>query len=136
MSLKQNLALTDADLNGMSVAGLTALYNELTPAKPVKKFETKAIALARVKKALDAVRPVAKEEAPEHVGTKPAAKKVVKPLLVKAVSVSGRMRELIRAGKTNAVVWELCQKEFDLPDSKKSYPAWYRRELRLGGEKV
>ena len=45
-------------------------------------------------------------------------------------SVSSAARELIVAGKTNEEVWKALQKEFDLPDSKKSYAAWYRADCK------
>jgi hypothetical protein len=48
-------------------------------------------------------------------------------------TVSSVARELIVAGKTNDEVWSALQKEFKLDDSKKSYPAWYRRECKAKG---
>ena len=53
-------------------------------------------------------------------------------------TVSSAMREYVLAGLTNEEIWDLCQAEFDLSDSKKHYPAWYRCELRskLGSEIV
>lgn len=50
-----------------------------------------------------------------------------------ARTVSTVARELIVAGKTNLEVWAIIQKEFDLDDSKKSYPAWYRSDCKRKG---
>lgn len=48
----------------------------------------------------------------------------------KRVSCASTARDLIRAGKTNAEVWEVIQKEFKLDDSKKHYPSWYRSAMK------
>ena len=48
-------------------------------------------------------------------------------------TVSSVARALIVAGKTNEEVWDALVKEFKLEDSKKSYPAWYRRECKSKG---
>jgi hypothetical protein len=48
-------------------------------------------------------------------------------------TVSSVARALIVAGKTNEEVWDALVKEFKLDDSKKSYPAWYRRECKNKG---
>ena len=51
------------------------------------------------------------------------------------VSVSSRCRELIRAGKSDAEVWAIIKPEFSLSDAKKTYPAWYRSEIRRNESK-
>jgi len=48
-------------------------------------------------------------------------------------TVSSVARELILAGKTNDEVWKALQSEFQLADSKKGYPCWYRADLRKKG---
>lgn len=48
-------------------------------------------------------------------------------------TVTSVARELIVAGKTNDEVWDALVKEFKLDDSKKSYPAWYRRDCKKRG---
>ena len=73
------------------------------------------------------------------VGPKPA--KPAKPATTgvlkaaKPVTVASFMRQLIEDGMDNAGVWAAAQKRFSLPDSKKSYPAWYRRDMNLKGGK-
>jgi plasmid maintenance system antidote protein VapI len=47
--------------------------------------------------------------------------------------VASTARELIAAGKTNEQVWAALQKQFDLPESKKNYPAWYRADCKRKG---
>lgn len=79
------------------------------PAQPTVKTTNKAAKTKKAQKDAKAVK-----------GTK--TQKEAK------VTVSSRAREMIIAGKTNDEVWAMMKKEFRLDDSKKSYPAWYRRE--------
>src|SRR5574337_404406 len=52
----------------------------------------------------------------------------------KRVSCASVAREMILSGKTNAEVWPVIKAQFNLDDSKKHYPAWYRCELRRAGK--
>lgn len=45
-------------------------------------------------------------------------------------TVSSAAREHILAGHDNKKVFELLQSEFKLDDDKKSYPGWYRSEMK------
>lgn len=56
---------------------------------------------------------------------------VVKP---KRQGVSSMARDLILAGKTNQEVWAVIKEAFNLDDSKKHYPSWYRCELKRAGK--
>ena len=56
---------------------------------------------------------------------------VVKP---KRQGVSSMARDLILAGKTNQEVWAAIKEAFNLDDSKKHYPSWYRCELKRAGK--
>ncbi len=77
---------------------------------------------------------------------KPAAKKATgKKAVIKNqtnVKIGGTQncstvaRELILSGKSNLEVWTVIQKEFDLDEKKRGYPAWYRWQLRQAGHKV
>ena len=58
------------------------------------------------------------------------AKPAKAPRAVKRTVTSVAL-ELIRAGQSNAEVFAALQAEFNLDDGKKSYPAWYRRHLRV-----
>lgn len=49
------------------------------------------------------------------------------------ITVSSFIRSLIQAGKTNAEIWAEVQPKFNLADSKKNYPAWYRSEMNRKG---
>lgn len=50
-------------------------------------------------------------------------------------SAASRFKELIMAGKlTDDKIFEAVQKEFGLDDSKRSYVAWYRNQLRKDGQ--
>jgi len=129
--------LRTADLATFDMKSLVAAYNLLNPANPVKKFDTRANGEKRVHKLVDALpAPVVEETAPEHLDTAPRAKrsaKAVAPKTDKPESVASFMRRLILDGLDNAAVWAAAQKKFGLPDSKKSYPAWYRREMNKKG---
>lgn len=54
----------------------------------------------------------------------------VKP---KKMGISATARELILAGKTNQEVWEALKQQFNLDDSKRHYPTWYRCEMKRTG---
>jgi len=47
--------------------------------------------------------------------------------------VGAMARTMILAGKTNAEIWEVLHNQFGLDDKKKSYPAWYRSDMRRKG---
>lgn len=78
-----------------------------------------------------AAAPKAEKPAKKEAAAKPAKKEATKREAARAVSTVAR--ELIVAGKTNAEVWAIIQKEFNLDDSKKSYPAWYRSDCKRKG---
>ena len=71
--------------------------------------------------------------APAKRAAKQAKTKVAK---TERRTVSSVARALIRAGKTNEQVFKALQQEFKLADEKRSYPAWYRSDLRRRGEAV
>lgn len=52
----------------------------------------------------------------------------------KRQGVSQMARDLILAGKTNQEVWDIIKPAFNLDDSKKHYPTWYRCELKRKGQ--
>lgn len=78
-----------------------------------------------------AAAPKAEKPAKKEAAAKPAKKEAAKREAARTVSTVAR--ELIVAGKTNVEVWAIIQKEFDLDDSKKSYPAWYRSDCKRKG---
>jgi hypothetical protein len=51
----------------------------------------------------------------------------------KKMGISATARELILSGKTNQEVWEVLKQQFNLDDSKKHYPTWYRCEMKRTG---
>ena len=48
-------------------------------------------------------------------------------------TVSSVCRQLIAEGKTNEEVWSIVKPLFDMPDTKKGYPAWYRADMKKKG---
>lgn len=123
------------DLASLKPAGLLAAYNgvaEFLGETPVKKFTDrktaeKRVAAIIVKGQAKVASLVAKKAAPKTNGTKAHAA----PKTGQTITVAARMRSLIADGHDNAAVFAICQKEFNLPDAKKSYPAWYRRQMNL-----
>ena len=65
--------------------------------------------------------------------TKAPASAEAKP---KRTGISATARALILAGKTNQEVWAALKQQFNLDDSKKHYPTWYRCELKRKGQLV
>lgn len=65
------------------------------------------------------------------VGRHAADSEATKP---KRRGVSSMARDLILAGKTNQEVWAAIKEAFNLDDSKKHYPSWYRCELKRAGK--
>lgn len=67
-----------------------------------------------------------------------AGRRVTDPVVqdkpAKAKGVSAVARELILAGKTNQEVWAAIKDAFNLDDSKKHYPTWYRCEMKRKGQ--
>jgi len=102
-------------------------YNAFIEVMTDGKF---ACHIARAEMHLESLKQAATKpakSAPKAEKKQPAAKKDSKR------TVSTVARELIVAGKTNLEVWAVIQKEFDLDDSKKSYPAWYRSDCKRKG---
>lgn len=65
---------------------------------------------------------------------KPAETKAARPAAeTKRTGISATARSLILAGKTNQEVWAELKQQFDLDDSKKHYPTWYRCEMKRKG---
>jgi hypothetical protein len=76
------------------------------------------------------------QEIAEKAGVKPAKAAKAAPAEPAApkVTVASRCRELVLEGKTNQEIWAIVQPEFDLPAEKKSYPGWYRAQLKREGK--
>lgn len=61
------------------------------------------------------------------------AKDTVAKPAKKRGGISQTARDLILSGKTNEEVWAVLQQTFNLDDSKKHYPTWYRCEMKRKG---
>ena len=70
--------------------------------------------------------------AEKRVKTKAAVKTAKNPV-GREGTCSAVARQLILDGQTNQQVWDAISVQFQLSDSKRLYPSWYRRELRLKG---
>lgn len=73
---------------------------------------------------------------PKPAETKAAKVPVSTETKPKRTGISATARELILAGKTNQEVWAELKQQFDLDDSKKHYPTWYRCEMKRKGQLV
>jgi hypothetical protein len=75
-----------------------------------------------------------KSVAPKVEAAKPKAAEVTKTPAPRTTSVSGRIKELLLTDMEDDKIWAAVQKEFDLPDDKRSYIAWNRSALRKAGQ--
>lgn len=73
------------------------------------------------------------KKAEKPVAGKKKAEKPVAEVKQPKRTVSSVCRTLIAEGKTDEEVWEAVRLLFDLPDSKKGYPAWYRADMKKKG---
>lgn len=86
-----------------------------------------------------AAKTAAKKPAAKAAPAKKTAAKAPKAAAEKkprGPSAASRFKELIMEGKlTDDKIFEKVQKEFQLDDSKRSYVAWYRKDLEKKGMK-
>lgn len=128
----------DSATSALRKLGLQARDYNLFITKVGDKFECKLGAAAahleslKNPKPVEAVKPVAAKEPKVAKAGRRAADPVVeaKP---KKLGISATARELILSGKTNQEVWEALKQQFNLDDSKKHYPTWYRCEMKRTG---
>lgn len=115
-----------------TLAQLTVEYNARAVAagkNPIKRFGG---SIAQLQQRIDALPPVKAKAVKAAKTAKPARGESANQPGSKP-TVAGRCQELVLAGKTNAEIWALVQAEFDLDDSKKSYPGWYRNHMKRKG---
>lgn len=117
----------DSATSALRKLGLQARDYNLFITKVGDKFKCKLGAAANHLESLKNHKPVAAAEPKAK-----AAKKTAEPKAKKA-GISATARELILAGKTNQEVWEALKQQFNLDDSKKHYPTWYRCEMKRTG---
>lgn len=85
--------------------------------------------IARAEMHLESLKNPKPVETKVAKATRPAAE-------TKRTGISATARALILAGKTNQEVWAELKQQFDLDDSKKHYPTWYRCEMKRKGQLV
>jgi hypothetical protein len=128
----------DSATSALRKLGLQARDYNLFITKVGDKFECKLGAAAahldslKNPKPVEAAKPAAaKEPKVAKAGCRDTDPVVeVKP---KKLGISATARELILSGKTNQEVWEALKQQFNLDDSKKHYPTWYRCEMKRTG---
>ncbi len=116
----------DSATSALRKLGLQARDYNLFITKVGDKFECKLGAAAAHLESLKNPKPVAEAHKAK------ATKKTTEPKAKKS-GISSTARELILSGKTNQEVWEALKHQFDLDDSKKHYPTWYRCEMKRTG---
>lgn len=103
------------------------------------KLSQKEIEMATAKKTAAGKADTAKTAAKKGAAAKPAAKKAPaekKEPGERKPSAASMFKELIMAGgKTDDQIFAAVQKKFGLDDNKRSYVAWYRKDLEKKGEK-
>jgi hypothetical protein len=128
----------DSATSALRKLGLQARDYNLFITKVGDKFECKLGAAAAHLESLKNTKPI--EAAKPAVAKKPKVAKAgrrdtdaVVEAKVKKMGISATARELILSGKTNQEVWEALKQQFNLDDSKKHYPTWYRCEMKRTG---
>jgi hypothetical protein len=87
--------------------------------------------IARAEMHLESLKNPKPAETKAAKATRPAAAAAAAE--TKRASISQLARALILAGKTNQEVWAELKQQFNLDDSKKHYPTWYRCEMKRRG---
>jgi len=117
----------DSATSALRKIGIQASDYNLFITKVGDKFECKLGAAAAHLESLKNPKPVATEQPKAKSAKKTEAPKE------KKLGISATARELILSGKTNQEVWEALKQQFNLDDSKKHYPTWYRCEMKRTG---
>ena len=127
----------DSATSALRKLGLQARDYNLFITKVGDKFECKLGAAAthleslKNPKSVEAAKPatkLAKVAKAVRRDTDPVVEAAPKKL-----GISATARELILSGKTNQEVWEALKQQFNLNDSKRHYPTWYRCEMKRTG---
>lgn len=124
----------DSATSALRKIGLQARDYNLFITKVGDKFECKLGAATAHLESLKNPKPVAAAEPKTKVAK--AGRRAADPVVEakpKKMGISATARELILSGKTNQEVWEALKQQFDLDDSKKHYPTWYRCEMKRTG---
>lgn len=128
----------DSATSALRKLGLQARDYNLFITKVGDKFECKLGAAAAHLDSLKNPKPVeaAKPAAAKEPKVAKAGRRDTDPVVEvkpKKLGISATARELILSGKTNQEVWEALKQQFNLDDSKKHYPTWYRCEMKRTG---
>ncbi len=138
----------DSATSALRKLGLQARDYNLFITKVGDKFECKLGAAAAHLESLKNPKPVEEKATHIKITESTDAKNAKNARLVKAgrraadpvvevkpkkMGISATARELILSGKTNQEVWEALKQQFNLDDSKKHYPTWYRCEMKRTG---
>ena len=127
----------DSATSALRKLGLQARDYNLFITKVGDKFECKLGAAAAHLESLKNPKPVeAKPAAAKEPKVVKAGRRAVDSVVeikAKKLGISATARELILSGKTNQEVWEVLKQQFNLDDSKRHYPTWYRCEMKRTG---
>jgi hypothetical protein len=104
------------------------------------EFYEKSSAKAEVK----AEKKPTSKPAKEHK-TKPSRKMPVKVVYEEVTApakayrvdpnnITNTIKTLILDGKSNKEIWDIVQPQFDMDDTKRHYPAWYRSQMKRKGQ--
>lgn len=137
---------------GFTIDSMAIIADELKSAMTeAVTTKTTAVKKAPVKKVVAAKTPTKKAVATKAPTKKPATKPKKVPTVVRyeevkppkapqkqrapstKVTVASEIRRMVKLDKSNGEIWAVIQPQFDLPDSKKWYPSWYRSEMKRKG---
>jgi hypothetical protein len=128
----------DSATSALRKIGIQARDYNLFISKVGSKFECKLGAAAAHLESLK--NPTPKVEAKPAIkvvhtksGRRAKDPEVDAPVKAKLEGISATARSLILDGKTNQEVWGILKERFNLDDSKRHYPTWYRCEMKRNG---
>jgi hypothetical protein len=105
----------------------------LKPIKQIAKEVIRDFGKEKVRVAKAKAKVIAEED--KVIGTVIAKRVKVSVAKIKRVTVASMCRQLIEDGLDDREVWVAVKKHFNLDDSKRHYPNWYRAQINRNARK-
>jgi hypothetical protein len=125
-------ATRDSATSALRKIGLQARDYNFFITKVGDKFECRVGDAIAHLEALKNPKLVEPKAATPKVKAAKAGRRAADPV-VKTATISTVARDMILDGKTDQEVWAALVEQFNLDDSKKHYPTWYRCEMKRKG---
>ena len=136
--MTKTYARRDSATSALRKIGVQARdYDFFITKKSVNEFECRlSVAQNHLESLKKTVEPATQEVGAEAVKVDIVTPKPEIRIGTIHVSVSQTARSLILEGWTNKEIWEELKSAFNLSDSKKNYPSWYRAEMKRNGAAI